>query len=145
MATGEICETGACWQQYLDISASDAEKYGYTGKYINLYRHGWCESFIYFKKDFLDAMLNLGYTKLTVVTDGTATNGVPAKVKYCNYSPSNSKSTFSEITASGEVKPGELLTFTYDLKDTAISDYLSINVGGTLAVRLYIYEISFSK
>ena len=145
MATGEVCPTGDCWQQYLDISASDAEKYGYTGKYINLYRHGWDESFIYFKKDFLDAMLNLGYTKLTVVTDGTATNGVSAKVRYCNYTPSNSKSTFSEIKASDAVKPGELLTFTYDLKDTAISDYLSINVGGNLAVKLYIYEISFSK
>ena len=90
-------------------------------------------------------MLNMGYTKLTVVTDGTATNGVSAKVRYCNYSPSNSDNPFSKVATSEAVTPGELLTFTYDLTNAAISDYLSINVGGYSAVRLYIYEISFSK
>ncbi|MDY2841699.1 MAG: hypothetical protein SOT08_03425, partial [Candidatus Borkfalkiaceae bacterium] len=143
MGSGEVCSTGDCWQQFLDISEIDSATYGYTGKYINLYRHGWDESYIYFKKDFLNAMFESGYTKLTVVATGTAYNGVSAKIRYCNYSSADS--TFTEIAASGAVTPGELLTFTFDLKDTTINDYLSINVGGNLAVKLYIYEISFSK
>ena len=90
-------------------------------------------------------MLNMGYTKLTVVTGGTATKGVSANIRYCKYTPSKSDDPFTTFATSDAVTPGELLTFTFDLKDIEISDHLSINVGGNQAVKLYIYEISFSK
>ena len=85
-------------------------------------------------------MLASGYTKLTVVASG---NSNSVKIGLNDYSSANSK--FTEIARSGAVTSGKLLAFTFDLKDTAINDYLSINVAGAEAVKLYIFEISFSK
>ena len=86
-------------------------------------------------------MLDSGYTKLTVVARGSSSS-----VTFGLYNYVSADSTCSTAVANSRaVTTDKLTTFTFDLKVSTINDCLSLNVTGAIEVRLYIYEISFSK
>ncbi len=140
MGRGTVCESGTCWNQFLDISADSAEAWGYEGKYLNLYWHCWSTGpYLYFKQDFLNKMLAEGNTILTVVL---AKSSSAITMRLHDY---NIAENITGSSLSGEgVTEGNLTTYTCDVSKLTIKNNLAICMAGSIGAKLYVLDINFS-
>ncbi len=136
--------SGSCWIQHYD---ADAETYG-SSKVVDIRRETTtCKPVIYFKQDFLNTMLNAGYTELTIragyTTNYGRTKASPILYDYDLGTGFNSKMTYTKKSAED---PTTLITtYKFDLTGKTINNYLAIYPSTSTAnAVMYIYEISFS-
>ena len=133
------CNNG-CWNQFLNISASDVESWGYEGKYLNMYWHCWSTNpFLYFNQDFVDAMVASGNTVLTIVA---AKSNSAITMRLHDYNPETG--TKSGALSGEGTTEGKLTTYTCDLSKISFENCLAMCGAGTATYKLYVVDINFS-
>lgn len=131
-----------CWVQHIDISAGATEKYGYTGKYINMKRQGWCDMGFYLDKTFVDGILASGQTKLNIVAARTKDS---MNVSVYDFNAQTAELSQGVGATSTTTEDNGLVTFTFDLTGKTFTDNMFIYLGGDIDGAVYIYEISFGR